>query len=351
MPPRRATVSSDAESRPSGSGAVLRLSKPLKVMVAVACLGLAVTHFVSPGLPIDATTLGLLALAGVLLVVDIEAIDVLGIKGKTRRLEAARKAVDAAPLPAQAVAPSPPTVPPEGAKTVAATDSAGGFERDEADQLTPPIDPAERLLWGMEQVRIELIVLAGNGGYLKDNRSWHEYHVLLVAGLLSAKKVIPEQLIQPIATLVSARNDLVHGQLTGRLIESATALAMDVLAKLRAIGRNYIRVVQGDLDLYEDQALTTVMQEARGVMLVTLDVRGTILHRQVFPRGEAFARGFFTSWKWDLSRVLRREAWYRDPVSKRAKLAWSSSATFVGRHYPPQWGLEFRFASPDVGLT
>jgi len=217
--------------------------------------------------------------------------------------------------------------------------------------LTPPVEPGERLLWAAEQIRVELIVLAGNGGYLRDRRPWTGYHSMLVAGLLTTNQVISPELFGPLGTVVTARNDFAHGQLrTSRLVESSATLALEVLTKLREIKRNYIRVRLGDVDLYTDQLLTTVVQETRGVMLVELDGEGAILNTHVFPRGEAYARGFFVSWEWNGARTFHQEAWYADPKTGRAKMAWSSAATFIGRQYPRQWELEYRFPRPDVGL-
>jgi hypothetical protein len=336
----------------AGGGSVVPPTKAVKIAVAVICVALAGVRFAVPTLPIDATFLGLLAVAVVVLVFDVESVDALGIHARMRMKQLARaeEAVATVPPPAEPIAPPPPPTIIAGARdTIIASEEARAELHPVA--LTPPVDPAERLLWAAEQMRVELIVLAGNGGHLKDRRPWTEYHALLVAGLLTTRQVIPGEWFGPIGAVVAARNDLVHGQLKpSRLVESSATLALDVLTRLREIKRNYIRVREGDVDLYKDQLLTTVLQEARGVMLVELDPHGTVIQPSTFPRGDAYARGSFVSWEWDLSHAIRQEAWYRDLKTTLGKLAWSSSATFVGRPYPPQWGLEYRFPRPDVGL-
>lgn len=333
-----------------GGGSVITPTKAVKITVAVTCVALAGVHFAWPALPIDATFLSLLAVAIVVLAFDVESVDALGIHARMKRLAKAEEVVAAVSPPAEPIVPPPPpAIVAEARETIVVNHEAQAELHPVA--LTPPVDPGERLLWAAEQIRVELIVLAGNGGYLKDRRPWHEYHALLVGGLLTTKKVIPGELFGPLGNVVTARNDLVHGQLrTSRLVESASALALEVLTKLREIKRNYIRVREGLVDVYKDQLLTTLVEETSGVMLVELDDQGKALRTSVYPRGDAYARRSFVSWEWNQNRDFRHEAWYRDPETKNGKLAWSSSATFTGRQYPPQWELEYRFLRPDVGL-
>src|SRR6266849_10619567 len=287
-------------------GQVIPLSKPVKIILALGSVGLAAAHLIFPALPIDATFLGLLLVAVVLVFLDIESIDALGIHARATRKQIER--ADAV-VKATAIATGPvalPTLP------IAATAEETIMLTEEAKAelqpvlLTPPVDSAERLLWATEQVRVELIVIAGNSGFLessKGRRSWDEYSLPLVANVLRARRVLPLPLIDATAIVVRVRNEFVHGRFKSPdLVEHSATLAMDVLEKLREIKRNYIRVREGDVELYSDQLMTTVLQEARGVMLVELDDQGTVKRTQVVPRGEAYTRGFFVSWAWDGAR-------------------------------------------------
>lgn len=337
---------------------LIRFTKPAKITTALVCIGLAVAHFVRPQLPIDATFLGLLVAAVAVLLGffdNIESIDAFGIHTRVTRkqIERADAVVKATVIAAGPVAiPTAPPIAAEAHETITLTEEAHAALQPVA--LMPPADPGERLLWAAEQIRVELIVLAGNTGNLKDLKErppWEDYNPVLVATALGTKDVLPTELFSPISTVIAARHNLVHGRLRPRVhIALAASLATDVLEKLREVKRNYIRVREGDVELFKDQLMTTVLQEARGVMLIEINDQGVVSKTSVFPRGAAYARGAFVSWEWDLSHVIRREAWYRDPGTKTAKLAWSRCATFIGRPYPPQWGLEYRFPRPDVGM-
>ena len=69
----------------------------------------------------------------------------------------------------------------------------------------------------------------------------------------------------------------------------------------------------------------------------------------VRPRSKEYALGRFVSWEWDMERTFE-EAWYEDSTKSLPKLAFSSSATFAGREYPEQWGIQWRLRSPEAGL-
>lgn len=114
--------------------------------------------------------------------------------------------------------------------------------------------------------------------------------------------------------------------------------------------RGYFRVSDPDVVLYRDQSLSQY-HDTRGVELVSVDDSGTVTIVGVYPRLSAYSRGRFVSWEWTFERNFDSEAWYRDPKSNLANLAFSSAATFIGREYPAQWGLEFHLPRPDLGLS
>jgi hypothetical protein len=135
-----------------------------------------------------------------------------------------------------------------------------------------------------------------------------------------------------------------------KVVDPAGDLAMDVVQALRAIPREYIRVRHAHISLFRDRSLTTPYQQTHGVMLAQLTQEGRVTTVNVYPREAEYAAGRFVSWEWQQQRAFRDEAWYADPKTQEPKLAWSQAATFDGREYPQQWGLEYRLPRPDVGL-
>jgi hypothetical protein len=322
--------------------------------------------------PVDALSVGLLGAAFLLVFARIKGIEWGGVSASfaERELAKATGLVEAVEVSAEPVKPTPaPAKPPPGpvvvqpeAGAIMLEGHAPEVQVQAADQsfvqdrarasltLMPPTNPTERVLWAVEQIRIELIVLAGSSGNLLQRVEWHAYRSQPLAKNLVRKGVIPEKVWRIMTVVGEARNELVHGGLPPQALARADTLALELLQKLREVRRQYIRVREPDPPLFREESLLTPYEGTRAVMLVTVDDQGRAVQASAFPRRSEYRRGSFTSWEWDLGTVFHEEAWYHDPVSRRAKMAWSEAATFVGREYPEEWGLQYRLPRPDAGL-
>ena len=331
-------------------GPVIPLSQFWRVFISLALLFLAAAHVLLPHVDLDAIFLGLLGAALAVVFFDVDSFEWHGIRARRirRQIEEAEEVVKAVEVPLQLPGPLKPPIPTGGSG-----ESIGyqGIIHREPLDLMPPTEPLERLLWGAEQIRVELIVLAGNLGALKDRATWDRYNGKQLARMLQTDKRVPPDLTSSIERALDVRNRVVHTKhrLDRGLVDAASDLAMDVLIKLRSIKREYHRVRDPDVAIYKDQSLST-LHETAGVAIVQLDDQGKTLHIGIYPRVRQYVKGHFVSWEWDMNRAFKEEGWYLDPVKNRAKLAWSKSATFAGREYPRQWGLEYYFSRPDVGL-
>jgi hypothetical protein len=339
--------------------------------VAGACAVLAELRILWD-VPVDALSVGLLGAVVLLVFARIAGMELFGVRASfvDRELVKATGRVEAVEVPAEPVKPTPapakplpgPVVVQPGTAEVVVEGHAPEVHVQAADKISlretaratlasmPPTNPMERVLWAAEQIRIELIVLAGSSGHLLQRLEWRGYRSQLIAKNLARKGIIPEEL-SPITTVVSdARNELVHGGLPSRSLARADTLALELLQKLREVKRQYVRVRAPDVPLFRDQGLSTPYVGTRAVMLVTVDDQGRAGQPSVFPRVSEYRRGRFTSWEWELGLTLREQAWFRDPVNGKAMTAWSESATFIGREYPEEWRLEDRLPRPDAGL-
>ena len=310
---------------------------------------LAAVHVAFPGLAIDAVFLGLLAFAALVLLFDIEKIEWLGVSARRREIHAEREALKE--LNASEIKVLPPEIPTPRLGTGSdVTDEPPAAEHREAFDLLPPTDRRERLLWAMEQIRIELIVLAASSGHLSERRDWASYSAGALAADMASRNMIPIELLDPILTVVQQRNQFVHrGRIDDSLAESVSSLALEVLAKLRQVQRTYIRVRSSPIEIYRDKTLTT-RHSVSGVMLAQLDREGKVLTTLVFPTEYSYQPGRFVSWEWDFRVGTDEEGWYFDSNRDRAVMAWSSAAGFAGREFPEQWGLKWRLPNPDRGL-
>jgi hypothetical protein len=212
--------------------------------------------------------------------------------------------------------------------------------------LNPPTDPSARLLWGAEQIKVELVVLLGNAGRLPRVAAWSDYALSELAPIAAATGVITPALAESVRTVATIRKTAIFSQ----VVDPGSDLAMDALQRLREIPREYVRVRHAHISLFRDRSLSTPYQQTHGVLLAQLAQDGRVTTANVYPRQTDYAVGRFVSWEWNQQRSFRDEAWYADPKTQEPKLAWSQSATFVGREYPEQWGLEYRLPNPTMGL-
>jgi hypothetical protein len=297
-------------------------------------VALAIVHVVSPKLAIDGVFLGLIAFAAILLLFDVESLEWQGMKLRRKSKVASALLADTVvpgePIPTLA----PPATEPVGVEMT---------EHRRAEELLPPPDPVEKIVWAAEQIRVELIILAGNAGHLPPNQTWAAYHAIPLAEDLAGRLIIPRSIVEPIRAAVDNRNAVIHSGLGIRVLgQEAVSLGLDTLTVLRQVRRNYHRVSACPVRLYADQTLTTSLPVA-GVLIEQFDDEGNGVSANVYPAGREYSPGRFVTWHWDMERVVRQEGWYEHPKTKRATHAFSEAAHFVGMEYPEQWGVQYRF--------
>ena len=335
---------SSEEEPPRG----FRLTKWQRRGVVTLLIALAVLRFFFPGLPIDPTLLALLGTALVVWKFDIESIEFGGLKarGLLREFEESEAKIKALP-PAETV--SIPDVPEGPTSTDVAPDWLTRAAAAATD-LHVPSASVERILWAAEHIRIELTVLAGNSGQLGDRGTpWHAMGAAPLAGLLVESNVLPDEVAKPIPRFLDVRNQVAHGRrLSPAVLDSVADAGLSLVTALRAIPREWVRVVTGGIRIWADRTKTSTI--STGVLLVQVDQHGKLLHRAVYPSGEFYPQGGFVTWEWDMSRSAPEEGWYEDPADGEMKMAWGKSTYFAGRAYPDEWGLMYRFPRPDVGL-
>lgn len=324
---------------------LLTISPWLRALVTLFLILLAVAHVVWPDLAIDAVFLGLLAFAALIWFFDFDAIEWQGIRARRRQIAKARAALKAAPPTSTIPVPPVPAVPSLARPAEPPSPEALATVHARPTDLMPPGDELDRLLWSAEQLRIELMVLLGSAGHLVRVAPWSDYSLVELQRLALEKRIIGTEVADAILTVGRMRNAAVHD----RLLNPAAALAVDALRSLRHLPRQYVRIRKQHISLFKDRSLSTP-HETAGVMLATIADGRQVTGVHVFPRETEYAAGRFTTWNWNERRVFRDEAWYEDPQDHKPRMAFGESATFKGREYPEQWGLELRLDRPDLGL-
>jgi hypothetical protein len=315
------------------------LTERTRNVAASFVVGLAVVHLFVPTLPIDGVFLGLLGLGAVIKLFDIHSVEALGVKAKARQIRKETTVVASVPLPELARVELPPVESVEAPRAIPAATEA---EHREPFDLMPPVERVARLLWAVEQIRVELVILAATAGHLTPRGSWSHYRIQDLAPKLALKGIVPTEFLEPIRSVVDARNSVAHGEkVPVAVLESIDELAMTLLSRLRELPREYHRVVNSPVELYKDATLTTP-HDFVGVGIEQRDHDGRILGHAVYPAVRQYTKGRFVTWNWDSTKGSDEEAWYLNASSGRAELAFSSANVFDGREFPEQWGIEYR---------
>jgi hypothetical protein len=279
-------------------------------------------------------SLGLFAFAAAILRFDMR----LKIFGMTveETLSEADKEVRAAPAaPGAAQLASPPEAPKVDATERGQLSEVVSLQKHEVGGVQAL---EEAFHSRVEQIRRELIVLAGNSGRLPAGTAFTSPTQIVIDALLPAN-VLSSELISAIR-LVEGLYPTARPASEGAL-SLGLALAGSTLQKLRTIPRSYTRIVVGDVPLFCDKSLST-LHPARGVMVTQTDGAGVVHGPYVYPRKYDYQPSRVVTWEWDMKPAYHDAAFFRDPRSGDAHSAFSSSATFAGRPYPSEWGVEDR---------
>ncbi len=176
-------------------------------------------------------------------------------------------------------------------------------------------------------------IMAGSGWLQKE----HKLNVRQNFKSLIDKKRVPESVYSSFDLFWQIRNKVVHGVGTRDISQKELMKIIDIgltlLNTLNAIPRERHYVKATEIDLYSDPDCTQLIENVKGIMLRNVAPGGIDERVQVFPTTKIryYQIGQEVSWEWSFYNTWK-DAWYIDPESNEKKLAWNSSAEFVGRH-------------------
>jgi hypothetical protein len=145
--------------------------------------------------------------------------------------------------------------------------------------------------------------------------------------------IVPAGVASSTDLINSVRNRIVHGrddQIDDREVAASVDAGLRLLRVLDAIPRHGYEVASRLLSVYRDDAATDAYDDVRGAVLWAFDARGQRTEYHVYPTRRAYNQGERVGWQWSFDQIWG-EAYWRDPFEDgQVKLAWSSSAEFVG---------------------
>jgi hypothetical protein len=143
----------------------------------------------------------------------------------------------------------------------------------------------------------------------------------------------PPNLSGSLKSFNDVRNRVIHGAAaTDDDALSALDSGMTILRALNALPREVNVVYHPGVEVFLDADCTKPFPDAMGVILETTSPGGMMKTLRIFPSTRTyFHKGKQVTWEWNMQKVWPA-AWYRDPETGSIRVAWRSSAEFVGRH-------------------
>ena len=144
---------------------------------------------------------------------------------------------------------------------------------------------------------------------------------------------LPKHISSSLNLFWKTRNEIIHGGETDeRNILSALDSGVSILKSLHAIPRETNWVHHPAVDIYSDPECSILIKNGKGVILKSASSSGAKIFYRIFPTTRThFQKGKKVAWEWSFLNGWS-DAWYKDPETNEIKLAWVSSAEFIGRH-------------------
>lgn len=144
---------------------------------------------------------------------------------------------------------------------------------------------------------------------------------------------LPEDISSSLNLFLDARNKLIHGnEAMPEDILRAIDSGVTILKALKSITREINVVYHSGVTIFQDPLCERPYLNVKGIILQTQLPNTEEKVFRIFPSTRAhFQTGKRVAWEWSYD-LTWGPAWYKDPDTGEIKIAWSSSAEFVGRH-------------------
>jgi len=144
---------------------------------------------------------------------------------------------------------------------------------------------------------------------------------------------LPRHVSSSLRMFWDTRNKIIHGGETedGSIL-SAIDSGVTILQTLYSLPREKNWVHHEGVTIYSDESCNNEIPGAKGIILKSSSSSGARTFYRIFPSTRThFKKGKRVAWEWGFENTWR-DAWYKDPETNEIKLAWNSSAEFVGRN-------------------
>ncbi|MBI2521542.1 MAG: hypothetical protein HYV97_14085 [Bdellovibrio sp.] len=150
---------------------------------------------------------------------------------------------------------------------------------------------------------------------------------------LAERGALAPSITTSIKYLVDARNTAVHGgEIEPAQINSIIDMGITILRAVYSIPCEKHEVFETNIDLFSDKDLKSPVSLGKGLILKSTTASGVGFRIAIYPTTRThFVKGRQVAWEWSFGNKWAK-TWYYDKELKGPKVAWDSSAEFIGRH-------------------
>jgi hypothetical protein len=312
---------------------------PKRLVLAVAILAVAIFHSLNPGrLALDWPTIVLIGLALLLVLApELESVApfIKKLKIAGTEIELQQRTSELALSVERSENTESSMVPGKNAAVPRELEDQFRHQLLDTTVESKILDLAARdkqsaLMRLAIEIERELILLHGTLGLRNKFRS---SGVREVIDQLYQQETISSEMRDGLNEFWQVRNRIAHAQFsfgeTNPVLNSALDSGLRLLRLLKGIPRSVYKVLVTSVPLYRDITCRQRITEVDGVIIESISPEGA-RRNSIYPAGRPFEVGEIVGWDWDSSQGVD-DAYYVNPESGKAQLAWSGAAYFAGK--------------------
>lgn len=191
------------------------------------------------------------------------------------------------------------------------------------------VSPEAALMLLTIEIEKEARLLVGSIGKLKGE---NYISINEAFSRLESHYGLPKYLPSSLKLFLNIRNQIVHGVGADKAnILSALDSGLTILKVLQSMPREIHTVDTPDVNLYTDPQCKNLLEDAKGLILISKSSNGMQSVKRIFPTTKSyFKKEMIVSWEWSNQKSWSY-IWYRDLENDKPKLAWHSSLEFIGQ--------------------
>jgi len=145
--------------------------------------------------------------------------------------------------------------------------------------------------------------------------------------------ILPSNILSSIKLFSNIKNKVVHGKedIADSEIIKVIDIGMALLKTIKSIPQTTHRVYKTNVAIYQDEECKIQRSNVVGLILEEKSPGNSIINYNIYPTtNRDYKVGILLSWEWNINNTYGK-SYYVEPDTNNIKLAWDSSAEFIGK--------------------